>query len=178
MSIIVLLQILLIIIALAVTFIKDNLKMVIFFSVFSLISASLYYFYRAPDLALAEAAIGSAIIPLIFIISISKQREFIVITDLKNDDFLDVLPKEGKGYKLLSEFTDYYNLNLVITEDRENTIFGIFRLKNVDLFVRKNDDKYILEGKRTSIIMNKLAQMIDGYPEIDIVFIEEGETFD
>lgn len=181
MNIIIFLQILLIVVALTVTFLKDNLKMVIFFSVFSLISASLYFFYMAPDLALAEIAIGSAIVPLIFIIAISKQRGFVIINDLEEDDnFLSNEPEEGKGYKFLSKFTEHYNLNLVIEdyEDEDDTIFGVFRVRNVDLFVSKKNGKYLLEGKSTNIIMNKLAQMAEDYSEIDVVFVAEEETDD
>ncbi|MBS4538355.1 DUF4040 domain-containing protein [Clostridium sp. D2Q-11] len=177
MSIIIYLQILLIIISLVITFGKDNLNMVIFFSVFSLICASLYYFYRAPDLALAEAAIGSAIVPLIFIITISKQREFMVICNIE-DDFINPKSKEGEGYKLLSDFTDYYNLKLVVRENKEDTIYGVFRVRNVDLSVKKKKDKYIFEGKSTSIIMNKLVQMTKECSKVDILLVEEEQMDD
>ena len=68
------LQVLLIFLSIFIIRSKNNLKAIIFFSTFSLVTASFYYFLKAPDLALAEAAIGSAIIPLIYIIAISKQR--------------------------------------------------------------------------------------------------------
>ncbi|MBS4536490.1 DUF4040 domain-containing protein [Clostridium sp. D2Q-14] len=181
MNTIIFLQTLLIIVALTVTFLKDNFRMVIFFSVFSLICSSLYFFYMAPDLALAEVTIGSAIVPLIFIIAISKQRGFVIINDLeKDDDFLSKESEKGIGYKLLSEFAELYKLNLVIEdyEDEDDTIFGVFRVRNVDLFVSKKHGKYLLEGKSTNIIMNKLAQMAKDYPEIDVVFVAEEETDD
>lgn len=51
---------------------EDNLRVVIYVSMFSVVCGILYYLYSAPDVALAEVAIGSAIVPLIYIISISK----------------------------------------------------------------------------------------------------------
>ena len=66
---------LLIIILIVIIFSKENLKIVIYSSVFSLICAILYFLCNAPDVALAEAAIGSAIVPLIYIISISKHSK-------------------------------------------------------------------------------------------------------
>lgn len=180
MRTIILLQILLIIISLAIVLSKNNLRIVIFFSIFSLVSASLYYFYKSPDLALAEAAIGSAIIPLIFIIAISKQKEFLVVSHLDEDDnFLDIEPVKGKGYKLLDEFTDYYKLKLTIGNSSYDELHGIFRVKNVDLVVKKSqNDEYIIEGKETSILMNKLEQMAENYEDINIFKIAEGEMDD
>lgn len=66
---------LLILILLIIISTEDNLKVVIYVSMFSVISGILYYLYSAPDVALAEVAIGSAIVPLIYIISISKHNK-------------------------------------------------------------------------------------------------------
>ena len=84
---------LLIIILIVIIFSKENLKIVIYSSVFSLICAILYFLYSAPDVALAEAAIGSAIVPLIYIISISKHS--------KVDNSYNEI--ENKNYTSLSE---------------------------------------------------------------------------
>jgi len=73
------LQILMIIIAIAIVLHKKNFTIIILIASFSLIAASLYIINKAPDVAIAEVAIGSAIIPLIYVISISRQREFIVL---------------------------------------------------------------------------------------------------
>lgn len=176
MNLINLLQILLILISVLIVINKDNLKAIIYFSVFSLISASLYYLLKSPDLALAEAAIGSAIIPFIFIISISKQREFLVISHLElNDEFLD--DQNGKGYKILSEFAKHYNLKLTINKSKDDEIYGIFRSRNVDLIVEKKD-KYIFKGKKTSILMSRLEKLTKDEPKIEFVKIEEGEKID
>jgi len=175
-----LLQILLIIIAAVIVISKDNLQMVVFFAVFSLVTASLYYFNQAPDVALAEVAIGSAIMPLIFIISISRQREFIVISHV-NDEFLsNHTYKIGKGYELLSEFTRHYGLKLKIYKSELGSLKGIFRSRNVDLIVEKcpSTHRYLLKGKESSILMNKLEQMTENEPLIEVIKIREGETDD
>lgn len=175
-----LLQILMIIIAVIIIRNKDNLKIIIFFSVFSLITASLYFFNNAPDVALAEVAIGSAITPLIFIISISKQKDFIVIKHTKDDFFSHSLTKTGEGYKFLKDFTMHYDLKLNIYNNRFGSISGIFRSRNIDLIIDKSSitGKYILKGKESSILMNKLEQMALEEPYIEIVKISEGETYD
>lgn len=179
MKIINLLQLLLILISVLIVISKNNLKIVIFFSTFSLVSASLYYFLNSPDLALAEAAIGSAIIPFIFIISISKQSEFLVVSHINKDEhFLDI--RKGRGFKILSDFTKHYNLKLVINNSKDDELYGIFRSRNVDLVVEKCSEsgKYLLKGKKTSILMNKLEQMTKNDVDIEVVKIEEGEMDD
>jgi len=179
MKIINLLQLLLILISVLIVISKNNLKIVIFFSTFSLVSASLYYFLNSPDLALAEAAIGSAIIPFIFIISISKQSEFLVISHINKDEyFLD--NRKGRGFEILNDFTKHYNLKLVINNSKDDELYGIFRSRNVDLVVEKccESGKYLFKGKKSSILMNKLEQMTRNDIEIEVVKIEEGEMND
>ena len=45
----------------------------------------MYALNQAPDVAIAEVAIGSAIIPLIYVISIARQREYIVLDRVDHD---------------------------------------------------------------------------------------------
>ncbi len=182
MIIIYMLQILLIFLSIYIISSKNNLKAIIFFSIFSLVTASLYYFLKAPDLALAEVAIGSAITPLIYIIAISKQREFLVVSHIsKRDSFLlNTKDTVGKGYKLLDDFTKHYNLKLVINHGKYDELKGIFRSRNIDLVIEKSkkNGRYILKGKKTSILMNKLAQLTITDDDIEVITIEEGEIYD
>ncbi|WP_425446615.1 Na(+)/H(+) antiporter subunit B [Dethiothermospora halolimnae] len=177
-----LLQILLIFLCIYMIKIKDNLRVVISFSVFSLITAGVYYFLKAPDLALAEAAIGSAIIPLVYIIAISKQREFLVVSHISEEDdfFLNNDNLKGEGYKLLEEFTKHYNLKLVISHQKYDQLQGIFRTRNIDLVIEKckKSDKYMLKGKKTSILMNKLEKLAEDQKKIKVIKIGEGEMDD
>ncbi len=80
----------LLLIIIIITIIKstENLKIVIYSSIFSLMCAILYFLYNAPDVALAEAAIGSAIVPLIYIIAIAKHSKQIKDkSEIKNKNF-------------------------------------------------------------------------------------------
>ncbi len=175
-----LLQFILITITVAIMFGEDKIKMVILLSGFSLVTAILYYLNNAPDVALAEAAIGSAIMPLLFIIAISKQNEFVVISHLE-DDFLNNREGESKsrGYMILEEFTNYYGLKLKIYRNDVDFLKGIFRKQNVDLIIDKSDyNKYIFKGKETSILMNRLYQMIQEEDNIEFIMVKEGETDD
>ena len=73
-----LLVILFLILSIIIVFEKNNLKVIIYFSLFSFVASSIYFVNMAFDIALAEIAIGCAFIPLIYIITISKQKLFTV----------------------------------------------------------------------------------------------------
>ncbi len=51
---------------------KDLVNAVIFLGVFSLISALLFFYFHAPDVALTEAAVGAGVSTVIFIWVIRK----------------------------------------------------------------------------------------------------------
>jgi multicomponent Na+:H+ antiporter subunit A len=54
--------------------IKDLLSAVIIAGVVSLIASILFYFLQAPDVAMAEAAIGAALTTAIFVFAIKKTK--------------------------------------------------------------------------------------------------------
>jgi multicomponent Na+:H+ antiporter subunit A len=62
--------------AIAAVIFKDLLSAVIASCVVSLIAAVLFYFLQAPDVAMAEAAIGAALITAIFVIALRRTKRF------------------------------------------------------------------------------------------------------
>jgi uncharacterized MnhB-related membrane protein len=62
--------------AIAALVFKDLLNAVIASSVVSLIAAVIFYLLQAPDVAMAEAAIGAALVTAIFIIAIRRTKRF------------------------------------------------------------------------------------------------------
>lgn len=153
---------------------KNNLNIIIYTSVLSLISVCLYYMYKAPDLALAEIAIGSAIVPLIFIISIAKQNEFIVISYLKDDFLINDKEKEnGLGYEILEEFCRHYELKLKVYHMKDVGISDTFKRRGADLIVEKDLKKniYLFKGKESSILMSKLQKDTEHIEVIEIIQI-------
>lgn len=180
------LQILLIIIAIAIVVHKNNGTIIILITSFSLVTASLYVINNAPDVAIAEVAIGSAIIPLIYVISISRQREFIVL-DRAMDDFIrKTFDKEGDGYRLLRDFSEYYKLELNISNNPELCSYDpdkdqvICEKTNVDLIIQKDEKtgEYLLKGKDSSVLMHKLEELASNYPNIKVVRFKDGEFGD
>jgi energy-converting hydrogenase B subunit D len=62
--------------AIAALFFKDLMSAVIASCMVSLIAALLFYFLQAPDVAMAEASIGAALVTAIFVIAIRRTRRY------------------------------------------------------------------------------------------------------
>jgi len=58
--------------AIAASIFKDLINAVIALALISLIAAILFYFLQAPDVAMAEAAIGTGLTTAIFLITIRR----------------------------------------------------------------------------------------------------------
>jgi uncharacterized MnhB-related membrane protein len=62
--------------AIAAAIFKDLMSAVIASCIVSLIAAVLFYFLQAPDVAMAEAAIGAALVTGVFVIAVKRTRRF------------------------------------------------------------------------------------------------------
>jgi uncharacterized MnhB-related membrane protein len=173
------LQILLIVIAIAVVFHKENFTIIIYIASFGLVVAILYALNQAPDVAIAEVAIGSAIIPLIYVISISRQREYIIL-DRINHDRSDLEEQSIRIYELLTEFVQKNDLRINICYDIQGSDEKLTEELNVDLVVVYNDKdkKFDLKGKSSSVLINRLIKHCISHDYIRVVPITDGEMYD
>lgn len=62
--------------AVAASVFRDLISAVIAAALVSLIAAILFYFLQAPDVAMAEAAIGAALTAAIFVIAIRRTKRY------------------------------------------------------------------------------------------------------
>jgi energy-converting hydrogenase B subunit D len=62
--------------AVATSVFRDLISAVIAAALVSLIASILFYFLQAPDVAMAEAAIGAALTAAIFIIAIRRTKRY------------------------------------------------------------------------------------------------------
>ena len=62
--------------AVAACILKDLMSAVIASCMVSLIAALLFYFLQAPDVAMAEASIGAALVTAVFVIAIRRTRRY------------------------------------------------------------------------------------------------------
>lgn len=182
----------LLVITLAIIFSQSNVRSIIMLSVFSMISAMAYYLYQAPDVAMAELAIGAAIVPLIYVISIARQKKFIVV-----DDTMDNFLAPGMtGHMLLSDFCKKNNLDLVVLEEAPSKQNFLLSSKDIDLIVEVDRDKgrpkdqpcskpatdkrYLMLGSRSSFLFSSLEASLEKKPCLYVRtdYIKEDETLD
>jgi len=71
-----LLVLLMFVAAIAALIFKDLISAVIAACIVSLIAAILFYFLHAPDVAMAEASIGAALVTTVFIIAIKRTKRY------------------------------------------------------------------------------------------------------
>ena len=76
MIIVSVLILLMLIAAIAASIFKDLLNAVIAACLVSLIAAILFYFLQAPDVAMAEASIGAALVTAVFVIAIRRTKRY------------------------------------------------------------------------------------------------------
>ena len=62
--------------AIAALIFKDLMSAVIASCMVSLIASILFYFLQAPDVAMAEASIGAALVTAVFIIAIRRTKRY------------------------------------------------------------------------------------------------------
>lgn len=156
---------------------NNNYKIIVLFSGFSLVAACLYFFNNAPDVALAEIAVGSAFIPLIFLIAMSKQRTFTV---------MEKTNRKFEHMEILTEFCRNENLKLImvkskdIVEDEAKGISGVFRHRDIDLIIDYNKKKkyYIITGKEESMLIDRLQVATKNVIGIRIIKRVDTETID
>jgi len=67
---------LMLIAAIAASVFKDLLNAVIAACMVSLIAAILFYFLQEPDVAMAEASIGAALVTAVFVIAIRRTKRY------------------------------------------------------------------------------------------------------
>ena len=77
MILVVALLVLLMLVAAVAAFVfKDLISAVIASCMVSLIASILFYFLQAPDVAMAEASIGAALVTAVFIIAIRRTKRY------------------------------------------------------------------------------------------------------
>ena len=136
----------------------------------------MYALNQAPDVAIAEVAIGSAIIPLIYVISIARQREYIVL-DRVDHDPSELTEKNEKIYELLNAFVEAHNLKLNDCSNISGDEYTLTDELNVDLILSYDNDKNILiKGKKSSILVSKLKKAARKLSFLEVVALKGGES--
>lgn len=166
------LLVLMLAIVIALHFINDNYHLILYASLFSFAAACLYFVNAAPDLALAEIAIGCAFIPLIFTIAIMRQNTFTVVFFSQEgaDAYCD--PDILIEFMSIAEvFCAKHQLKLKLVthpSSYEPSVKGIFRLGNTDLIANYFEQTGILTvwGNMRNQLIPELHYAFETHPRI------------
>lgn len=145
---------------------NNNTTLIILFFLFSFDSACIYLISSAPDIALAEIAIGCAFIPLVFIITIMRQNTFTVAfyagDETQSYCDPDVLIR---FMALMEEFCDLYELKprLITHPIRfKPAMEGVFRPGNIDILADYDETSGILSlmGNGRNVMIPQLQRIL------------------
>ncbi|GAB6089336.1 Na(+)/H(+) antiporter subunit B [Spirochaeta dissipatitropha] len=137
---------------------------VICFSVFSLITSFLYVFYQAPDVAIAEAVMGSGLITLLYLTALKRYRVYSVCytnTDFPTVSDRDIIEGTRKG-ELVREIEDFCYARelapqLVFTPQ---PVREILQSGRHDLIIHQSGDKITILGNSENFVIDELEVLL------------------
>ncbi len=126
-----------------------NLKRIIVaLSALSLLAAFCYLIYHAPDVAVAEAVIGSALSTILFIVALKKHRTFYVYFSSKSENKQSDFKVRAGMEEVASKVMDYCSEN----DLEAQSVFTHENPKDIadehlyDLILEKEGEKIIVYG--------------------------------
>lgn len=155
---------------------------IIYLSVFSLLCSVVYLLLGAPDVAIAEAAIGCTLSTILFLVALKKYRIFTVYYNCTVDSIDDLptlkLEKEDIRQQLV-KFSNSSELQL----DMINTSSGLKHLSksvSFDIIIFHSTHGIWLHGFKNSYQYNQLVEQFQENLTIPVFayFLEEEDTDD
>ena len=134
---------------------------VVHLTVFSLLASFLYFLYAAPELAIAETAIGSGLITLLYLASLKRNRVYTI-----------AVLAEGHKYRMTDSYLGYMEKNRSMRE-----IKNFFQLREFEpqvVFSEKSLDE-ALEYKPFDLVIKEEKDGISAHGFIENFELEELE---
>lgn len=163
---------------------ENNFRLILYFAAFSLTAAGLYMLLHAPDIALAEIAVGCAFVPLIYTISVMKQTTLNVVVKPVSKEPGSCLMAPERLDEFMSEigrFCDLYGLEAKLLgglEGKVTTVAGIFRPSSPDLLIAYDAQSDIIrvEGNENNCLIDSLERWLNQTPGVEFVGVTEDEN--
>lgn len=167
-----LLSLLLLCLAIVLMVTEHKFKLIAYFAAFSVTAACLYFVNYAPDISLAEIAVGCAFIPLIFTIAITRQNTLVVLFFHKPDEQSYCDPDVMIEFMTIAEaFCSDNGLKLKILTKPIHympDINGIFKPGNIDLLADYQEETKVLKlhGNLKNVLIPKLKERLRGHKRL------------
>lgn len=136
---------------------------IIYLSIFSLLSSFLYLLYAAPELAIAEAAIGSGLVTLLYLAALRRNRVYTVavVSEERRDHLTDRYLNRVERSQALTEIRTFfirreYEVQTVFVSE---TLEEALRDPAYDLVVAEDEDGFATYNDDDSYVMLELELM-------------------
>ena len=154
---------------------SENLRYaVIYFSVFSLICSVLYLYYQAPDVAIAEAVMGSGLITLLYLTALRRYKVYSICftnTDVATVTDQDILRGSRRG-QLIRDIEDFCltrELDPQVTFTPQK-VLDILKSGQHDLIIHQSGDHTTVLGNRDNVILDGLETLFSmRYTDLNIL---------
>ncbi len=151
---------LMILVALFIIFNRNLKRVIIATGVFSSLAAFAYLMFHAPDVAIAEAVIGSGFSTILYIIALKKHNTFFVYITSNNHLNNTTLSFETRN--ILARVSNYclskeLQIQCVYSQSSPEEIT---EEHICDLIIVKNEDNMILYGFETDMHANEIYKLI------------------
>ncbi|MDK2962094.1 MAG: putative multicomponent Na+:H+ antiporter subunit [Eubacteriaceae bacterium] len=134
-------------------------RAIIYLGIFSLVSSLVYLFYGSPDVAIAEAVIGSTITTVLFLVSFKKSRVFIIYyanADFNSSDSRKTIKARGQILKSIEKFLIDHEFEpqlIMTTKSYElilsSEVFDLLVYQDNSQLLITGPDEYHLDGIET-----------------------------
>lgn len=141
-------------------------RAVIYLGIFSLVSSFVYLLYGAPDVAIAEAVIGSAISTVLYLIALKKYQVFTIYYTNANYNLI----REGSIIRgraqVLRDVEKFYTDRemepqiIYTTEEYQN----VLSKKNFDLLIHQDSDQVVFYGNREDYHVDAFEEHVSNNP--------------
>ncbi len=172
-----------IVLAVASLQVKSLRTAVIFLSIFSLASSFVYVFLGAPDVAIAEAAIGVSLSTVLYLVAIKKFRVFRVYYHSKFDN-PEYLPDSHKDRRQMEMYMEEYLKGKEIEIDIINTKESTTEIRekyDYDLIISHKNEMIKIYGERSNYLYEGLVDYLieNNVEHIDYEYLlEKGESLE
>jgi uncharacterized MnhB-related membrane protein len=160
----------------------ENLHVaVVYFSVFSLICSFLYLYYQAPDVAIAEAVMGSGLITLLYLTALKRYKVYSICytnTDFPTVSDRDIIEGTRKG-ELVREieafcFARELEPQLVFTPQPVREIMESGRH---DLIIHQSGSSITILGNRENYVIDELeVLLVLRYQDLKVIVERYGNS--
>lgn len=140
---------------------------VVYSSVLSGFAAFAYVLLGAPDVALAEAVIGSTLATVIFLVTLKKYRIFTIYLMGKRDDALAI-----HVLQVITKTLQKYDIEPHVLQSSMSA-GELLSNPNCDLVVEKKDEVIVLHGEKSSQYLGRISEMLSTDIQIGTVEIED-----